>query len=117
MDGRKWLKTVNAVFIFMFSASLISCCVPKSISEEQAEKIGRRAIERFCETHRETAPADYKLIKTKPNVAIGDSNEKLAWEMSYISHQKNGSPYVEVIIMIDQCGGTETSFWDYTQRN
>ena len=103
-------------FLFLTHLTFTSCCVPKFIGLDQAKEIGNRAIERFCESKRETSPSDYELLTVKQDVGVANSEEKLAWEMTYLSHQKNGDPYIEVIIMIDQCGGTETSFWDYTQK-
>ena len=107
---------LTATFLFLISTTFTSCCIPKFIGLDQAKEIGFYAIERFCETHRATKPIDYKLTSTEQNVAIGNSWKRHAWVMTYISYQKNGETFVEVIIMIDHCGGTETSFWDYTER-
>jgi hypothetical protein len=107
------MRIIAAMFLaLMFS----SCCLPRSINKEQAEKIGLSAVESFCQNHR-TKPVDYKLIEAKSEAYFLNPSKHITWMVNFISSKHDGSPDIEIVVLVDRCGHYETSFWDYSRKD
>ena len=106
------MKIITAVLLTLV---ISSCCLPRSINKAQAEKIGLSAVERFCQNHR-TRPADYKLIEAQPEAYFLNPSKRITWMVNYISFKPDGSPDIEIVVLIDRCGNYETSLWDYSRK-
>jgi hypothetical protein len=97
--------------LILFTLSLPGCfCSQQPIPKIEADADALKALTRFCKTHKCNV-SDFKVTDAREKVAVGGSNEYLAWMYDYRGRDVNGVDYT-VRIMIDYCGGTEISYLD-----
>jgi len=94
--------------LVLFTFSLPACLCPSTpIPKTEADAYTVKALRKFCSWHNCNA-SDFKVDEARERVAVGGSDEYLAWLYTYKNRTSNGVKQT-VIIMLDYCGGTEIS--------
>jgi hypothetical protein len=107
----QFLFTALVLFIFSLPACL---CPSTPIPKAEADAYTLKALTRFCKFENCNA-SNFKVEEAKERVAVGGSDEYLAWLYTYEARAASGKKQT-VIIMLDYCGGTEISSQGFEEK-
>lgn len=101
--------------LVLFTFSLTACLCPSTpIPKAEADAYTSKSLTKFCSWNNCNA-SDFKIAEAREKVAVGGSDEYLAWLYTYKARAASGKEQT-VIIMLDYCGGTEISSQGFEEK-